>query len=221
MQVWPTGALFGLAPKRLRAVLIATTTVIGIAGLLYGVVLIENLRIARDAQAALTDVQRLEVGSSTIADMQKFAEKFSRHRAHGLDCGKRTCAVFQFYNPLMMRMQLPKTTYFTIALEGQDRLDWMELSMVNNRGSSVHVVSRTDGQRGNFMAGGKVPVGAVRPVLSIFVRFSPEATATQKTAALSFNMDCVRSLRGCGFADEMLPQVTQLSEWNHVAARHD
>ncbi|HWR15622.1 MAG TPA: hypothetical protein VN577_12390 [Terriglobales bacterium] len=156
----------------------------------------------------LSDIEKLKVGVSPSANIQSLAAKYSRYRAQG-DCGEGTCAVFHFYNPWLIRIGLARTTFLIVVISGKERLSFVELVMANNRGHSATVQWMVSNPQGSYEVGSKVPVGVARPMLMLDVRFTPEATADQKKAALSFNTECLRSIKGCEFADEMLPQVVQ------------
>jgi hypothetical protein len=41
----------------------------------------------------------------------------------------------------------------------------------------------------------------------IAVKFTPNATGTQKAAALGFNLTCITKFQGCKYGEEMLPTV--------------
>jgi hypothetical protein len=212
MRVWPTGAWFGMTTHRLRIAFTALLIFIAVFGLSGVFMLLENQRVAKDAEAALSDVRALEVGSSTTDDIRRIAQRFSRYQDVG-DCGEPTCAVLRFYNPILVRARLPRTSFLTVELAGTDKLNWISANMGNNRGFSAVAQSTPQASLGRaFVVGGKVPVGARKPVLYLVVRFTPQATADQKRAALDFNTDCLKEFTGCASADEMLPEVTELQE---------
>ncbi len=206
MNVWPQGAWFGLTQRRLRVAIWLIASVSSLACVFGAATIIANRRLARDAQGMLSDVGRLEIGVSPVADIQSLAGKYSRYRAQ-TDCGEGSCAVFHFYNPWLTRMGLARTTSLIVVLSGKQKLSLVELEMANNRGRSATVQGMLSNAHGSYDAHGKVPVGVARPMLSLDVRYTPDATVDQKKAALSFNTECLRSIKGCEFADEMLPQV--------------
>jgi hypothetical protein len=157
-------------------------------------------------------VRTLEVGSSTSADLQRIAQKFSRYQNRGT-CGVPTCLVLRFYNPILSRTRLPQSSFLIVQLVGTDRLNWISAEMENNRGFSAYAESTVRTFEGRaFVVGDRVPVGTTKPVLYRVVMFTPQATDAQKRAALNFNIDCLKEITGCASADEMLPEGTELQE---------
>src|SRR5215813_3421862 len=121
MQIWPTGAWFGLSRPRLRVGvwLVALGLTFGL--ILLAATIILNRRVARDAQAILWDIQKLEVGVSPVSDIDSLASKYARYKEQG-HCAEGTCAVFRFYNPWLIRIGRYKTTSLTVQLLGRTKV---------------------------------------------------------------------------------------------------
>lgn len=207
---------FSLRRGKSRSRAIAWLLGVGALGSVLVWVLWVPLRECREATAMLADVQAIRVGSATFADAQHLAASYRKHlRDPSQSCSTNRCElVFEFSNAPLGRLHLAQVTLFVVGIQVEggrivragallallarageldSRAEVLEAMQPVYTGESSFAVTR------RFYGGG-------RPHY-VSVRMTPEASLQQRRDVYAFNLDCLRRLRGCKDASQLLPSM--------------
>jgi hypothetical protein len=183
-------------------------------GVFVGVVLIcvvvtviaLNRLEVRKAKRFLDDVRQLSPGRSSLEDVKRLTANYRQHLIHSPSDEQQERFVFAFSNEPLYWVGAARPLYLIggILVE-KDRLTQIDLAIQGSPPIAAGVVEIPHGEGIPPYRISSKGSGSSR--LQINVRITTACNPEQRRRAYAFDLDCLTRIRGCGNADELMPEI--------------
>lgn len=194
-----------------KRIVILMLLFIGVVLIGWGAAYLRALHVRQSAEAALQDVRELAAGTSDFGDVQRLSNHYANYLKPSVHpCDPSHCdIILSFDNRWLKAVRFSPGTLFTISISVKDeRIRWVSILMSTDSGARAYVEQfPAENVNVPYDIDAKLQSSPPWHANLIAVKFTPNATGTQKAAALGFNLTCITKFQGCKYGEAMLPTV--------------
>jgi hypothetical protein len=171
-----------------------------------------TMNTKREAQALLSELQAISIGSASFDEVQRIASRFRSRTTEGVQpCSPDECDLrISFENSWLRRLHLATpTTFGVVLLVRNGRLYYVNAAMTLYSGDQVISASTTLSDEGRGQSAYRIVAkrGVGNQPWQAIVHLTPNATLDERRAGFSFNLSCLDKLGGCKDSSDLLPSA--------------
>lgn len=201
--------LWAIATNRNKKIYAGIVTLAVVCG---AILTATTVNTRREAQTFLSELQAIQIGSTTFVEVQEIATRFRGHITDGTKtCLPNECDLkVRFDNAWLRRLHLAMpTTFGAVLLVRNGRLYYINAAMALYSAEQVISASTTLSEEEHGQSAYNIVTkrGVGNQPWQAIVHLTPQATPSERRAAFSFNLNCLDKLGGCKDSSDLLPSV--------------